>query len=170
MTQILLGHHIDIKNHTIHLTGEVDHNMYNTVLKGISLMPEVEELTFVLNTLGGSFYDALGIYDLIRFCGVKTKIVVAGPCMSSGAVILQAATERVAMPNSQIMIHYGEDSNDSPSTAKHNNDMLKLMKDIFAERTKVTKRTLNNWVAKDTYFSAEEALKAGLIDRIASHG
>lgn len=166
----LIYNNIDLPNHTIHLYGDVGEKMYETVLKGLALMPACDEITYTLRTEGGNFYDGLAIYDLIRFSGVKSKIVVIGPCMSAGAIILQAGNERVAMPNAQIMVHYGEDSNASASTAQHNADMLKLMQKIIGERVTVTKRTLNTWFSKDTYFNATQAKKAGLIDRVVNHG
>lgn len=165
--KLLYAHNIDVANSTIHVVGEITEQTYKTVLYGISSMDYTKEITICLNTEGGDFYQALAIYDVLKFSDVNVKVVVCGPCMSAGVIILQAANDRVAMPNAQIMVHYGEDSNDSATTAKHNQEMLALMKNIIGQKTKVTKRTLNNWFAKDTYFNAHDALKAGLIDRIA---
>lgn len=160
----MLDSFIDTKQQSLFLSGEVNIQMYKVVAQALTRLSD--EFTIVLNTEGGDVYQALAIYDLLKFSEAKIKIVCVGPVMSAGVIILQAASERVAMPNAQIMVHYGEDSNDSSSTARHNADLLKLMKKIIGDRALVKRRTINQWFVKDTYFNSLQALKAGLVDRV----
>lgn len=168
-------HAFDVKNNTLYLTGEVCEAMSMTVSKFITLMARAQETkgyspTIVLNTPGGDFYQALGIYDTIRYSEMEVKIVCSSCVMSAGMIILQAAHTRVSYENTQFMIHYGEDGNVSPDSAKHNAKMFELMKTIIGHRVNVKPRTLNSWFKSDTYFTAREAISKGLIDRIAGEG
>ncbi len=162
---------LDKKNSIIYLVGDVDDEMYSNLMTGLTALEASSEITIVLNTEGGDFYQGLAIYDAIKFFasgGVEVKIVCSGPVMSAGAVILQAATKRVAFDNSYIMIHYGVDSNSSSTDAAHNRELLRLMQNIIAERVSVKKRTVNSWFKGDTYFNTARALEVGLIDRLAT--
>jgi len=163
---------IDRDSGIIYLHGEVDTDMYATCSRGLSDLGQLHsEITIVLNTEGGDLYQALAIYDLIRLSesqGVLVKILCCGPVMSAGTVILSASSQRVATPNTQFMIHYGEEYNDAPSSVKHNKHLFKLMKQIIGSRVKISSRKLTNWFNQDTYLTADEALECGLIDRITS--
>ena len=160
----------DVINNTLYLTGEVCEAMTMAVEKAITRMHLAKNKeyppTIVLNTIGGDFYQALGIYDSIKYSELDIKIVCNSCVMSAGMIILQAGTERVSHEHTQFMIHYGEDSNVSSDSAKHNAKMFELMKDIIGERVKVKRRTLNAWFKSDTFFSAREAKSKGLIDRL----
>lgn len=162
----LLVHGVDINRNILYLEGDVGVHMYKRVTR---LMPLLGIDPFVvLNTEGGDFYQGLAIYDFLKNYANLT-IVCTGPVMSAGTIILQAATHRLATPCAQIMVHYGEDSNSNAEQAKHNAEMLKLMKELLSARLKVTKRTLNNWFTKDTYFTAQRAMEVGLIDKVVDH-
>lgn len=166
---VLVKSGIDVENATVYLSGEVDVHMYKLVAYSMVLLSDKEDITVVLNTEGGDYYQALAIYDLLKFhtANRNLKILCVGPVMSAGIIILMAAKERVALPNTQLMIHYGEDSNDSAQSVKHNLDLLKKFKNILASRVNVGKRKIDGWFKHDTYYFAEDALKAGLIDRVA---
>lgn len=154
----------------VSLVGEVGEEMYKTTLAAIAEASASgsDKLTIFLNTEGGSVYQGLAIYDLIKGAPLLTEIVGAGPVMSAGVLILQAATRRLALPSCQIMVHYGEETNTSAEEVRHNGELTKLMKTILADRAKVKRRTLNSWFVRDFYFTAEQALHAGLIDAITS--
>lgn len=164
---LLMQTSIDYKNSTVYLIGDVDEHMYDKLTKALVLFRGRESIAIVLNTEGGDFYQALAMYDMLKGSGKNIRIYCSGPVMSAGVIILQAATERIAYENSQILVHYGEEIADSGTVAKHNQKMFKLMKDIIGARTSVGRRTLSRWFSQETYLSADEALKAGLIDSIA---
>ena len=155
----------------IYLHGEVDVDMYGILARGISDLGAnqyLDSITLVLNTEGGDLYQALAIYDLIRLQQITKpiKVLCCGPVMSAGIVIMCAAEERVAMPHTQFMIHYGEEYNDAPSSVKHNKHLFGVMKDIVKARVNVSKRKLSSWFNQDTYLTANDALQAGLVTRI----
>lgn len=158
---------IDVEHECIYLTGEVNEAMYKRVAYGLIHLKMSKEITIVLNTFGGDFYQALAIYDLLRFSQSHIKVLCVGPVMSAGIIILMAAHDRVGLPNSQLMIHYGKESSESVTDVKHNEELLKIWKNMLALHTKVSKRRISNWFKHNTYFTAEKAVKVGLLHRVA---
>lgn len=159
---------IDVANKTIHLVGEVNEEMYLVVQRGIGrLMREPGDFFFTINTYGGNITDGFAIHDLISMCCPGAKICVFGACMSAGMVILQAGGERLATPNSELMIHYGEEASGSDQDKKFNGRLRQKEHNILHGRLKVSKGTLRKWQNTVKYFDVNEALKYGLIDRIS---
>lgn len=156
-----------LPTNTLYLTGEVCEAMTAELYSHLGKLVARGNPTIVLNTQGGDFYQALAMYDIIKFQHDDFTIVGSGNVMSAGMIILQAAKYRVTFENTQFMIHYGEDSNMSADSAKHNARMFQLMKDIVGSRANVKSRTLNSWFKADTFFNAKEAIARGLVDRMA---
>ncbi len=155
------------------LTGEVGDDMFKkvfTLYKSISVDQSIRpsHVDLYLNTEGGDVYQALGIYDLLIQIKeyVEVNITCVGQVMSSGIIILQAASYRLATKNVQLMTHYGECSSESLNELNHNKHLITLANDIMYDRLLVSKKTLKNWCNGNHYFTAERALELGLIDEV----
>lgn len=155
-----------VDKNLIKLSGDVDTEMYDRLFNRLKRVDLTRPVTIVLNTGGGDFYQGLAIYDLLTALRKHTElyIVAEGHVMSTGIAILQAATVRHIRANCYLMVHYGEDSQESLADAEHNRELVKKYKDIILSRVTVTKRTVSTWLNKNTYFNAERAIKAGLVD------
>ena len=135
-----------------------------------------ENITIIMNNLGGTWEHGMAIYDAIKGCNSHVKIKVSGSASSMGSVILQAASERVMSPNSQLMIHYGFNSVEGhPKTvqkvAKEFQRIDKKMEKIYLEKIKEKQPhfslyKLEKMLEHDTYLWAEEAVELGLADSI----
>lgn len=165
--------HVNIRQRVIELAGAVDEILFRKALSGLAALTEgsdVEPLpiTIVLNTTGGDSHQALAIYELIKSTAVPICIHVIGACMLAGITILQAARPglRAATPLSHLMIHYGSAEVASESDSKYVKRLDQLHRQILVERTGKSKRTVNRWHNGETYFSAKQAIEAGLIDVI----
>lgn len=90
----------------------VDHLMAEYLIKGLHSLESKNKkpILILMNNPGGDWYHGMAVYDAIRYCSCECTIRVYGQAMSMGSVILQAATSRVLMPNSRVMIHYGTES------------------------------------------------------------
>lgn len=165
---------IDVENGVIPLVGTVDEMMYGHLVNCLTQLSNAkkgyEELTIVLNTYGGELYHAFAIYDLLKMQPMRIRIVCNGPVMSAGTIILMAGDVREMTPLSYLMIHYGFDMQESHSGLKQNADLLDLMKKLYKDNSDATTRTIEGWFDADKYFTAEAALKTGLIDRIQKYG
>lgn len=161
---------IDRKHGIIYLHGDVDIEMYDTLAKGLNILSggDFKQISIVLNTHGGEVYQAFAIYDLLRLQSTThtIRIVGVGTVMSAGIIIMCAGDKKVATPLTQFMIHYGQETNDSPSLLNHNKLLFKTMKEMIKANVNVSAKTVSSWFTKDTYMTSADALHIGLIDEI----
>jgi len=93
----------------------VDYLMAEKAIKALHILDSSaaeQPITIILNNPGGDVVHGLAIYDAIRHCRNHVTIKVYGHAMSMGAIILQAADERLMSENSVMMLHYGTNSVD----------------------------------------------------------
>ena len=60
-----------------------------------------------MKTCGGSEEEGFAIYDALRLCGLRTTILSYTHARSMSSVVLQAADRRLLMPNSHVLLHWG---------------------------------------------------------------
>ena len=89
----------------------VDHTMAEYFIKGMHTLEckNNKPITIIMNNPGGDWYHGMAIYDAIKCASVECTVKVYGHAMSMGSIILQAADNRIMMPSSRFMIHYGYD-------------------------------------------------------------
>jgi ATP-dependent protease ClpP protease subunit len=156
----------------ITLTGDVDYVMLEKFFEQTARMKVAneEEIRYIISSEGGDCYVALAIYDCIRNLsklGHKATTVATGGVMSAAAqIILQAGDLRQATQNCSLMLHYGSEASDSPSTVRQNKRITKIMNNILVERTGLKTRTVNSWMKTDTWFSPQEAMLKKIIDEV----
>ena len=120
------NHNLDVENRVLYMgsvdkTSEyesgVDHLMAESFIKGLHVLESKNdnEITIIMNNPGGEWYHGMAIYDAIQNARCHCTIKVYGYAMSMGSIILQAADNRILMPNSRFMIHYGGTSFDDAS-------------------------------------------------------
>ena len=156
----------------------VNERMVERVTKALHIMDQSEgNITIFMNNPGGDYYSGFAIYDAIRERKNHVTIKVYGYAMSMGALILQAADDRVLSPNSRVMIHYGYSNlnYDHAITNEKWADQYKkdnvIMEDILLARIKekhprFTRKKVKELLKFDTILSPREAIDLGLADRI----
>lgn len=169
---------IYLPTRTIMLKGEVDDDMYDSVLKNLHALDSTTgTIEIILNSGGGDVLCGLAIYDAINNCKNHVRAIIYGEASSSASFILQAADERVSSKHSRIMIHLGEEAYGSshPNNVKRAFEWSRveetMVLDIYLKRIKqkkkrFTKDDLTDLIVFDRYFTAKEALELGLIDVI----
>lgn len=162
---------------TILLTGVVSADMYTMLSKNLMLLDRGGNTIVIhLFSEGGDVTAARAIYRRIRECKDHVRIVVYGEASSSASIILQAADERIMTPESILMLHLGEEeiSDSHPRNLDRivafNRKTEEWMKNIYLQRIKnkkprFTKSKLDDILMFDSYFTADQALEYGLIDR-----
>lgn len=158
------------------IDGEGAH-VFSSLLRSLARHSE-EPITIILDSPGGEISAGFVIYDEIQAIkqnhDVTVHIVVRGTVASMAAILLQAATgQRVMGPNALLMLHrasFGVDG--TTDKVKDALDTVNLLEGriikVLGNRThrdeKWWKRKLSG--RKDVWFTAEEALKEGLVDAI----
>ena len=137
-------------------------------------MKSNKDITFYINSPGGSVSDGMAIYDVMQIIKSDIKTVCIGRCSSMAAVLLSGGTKgkRYITPNSEIMIHEVSSFNmgkigELKINYEHSNTLNERIIKLLANNTgKTVKQIRHDIQLKDRWFNAEEALKYGLIDKI----
>ncbi|HTA15903.1 MAG TPA: ATP-dependent Clp protease proteolytic subunit [Solirubrobacteraceae bacterium] len=132
-----------------------------------------KDISIYINSPGGSVYSGLAIYDTMRFVKPDIHTMCVGVAMSMGSLLLAGGTKgkRAALPNSRILIHQPSAGFEGQSTdiEIHAREILSIrarLDEIYAENTGLSKEQVREDMERDRFFSAEQALEYGLIDRV----
>ena len=88
----------------------VEYMMATRVIKNLHLLKDMDrdkEVVVHLHTCGGVWEEGMAIYDTIKSMPYHVTIISYTHARSMSSIILQAADERVLMPSSYFMFHYG---------------------------------------------------------------
>ena len=132
-----------------------------------------KDICLYLNSPGGSVSAGLAIYDTMNFIKCDVSTICVGMAASMGAFLLSAGAKgkRLALPNSEIMIHQplggmqGQAS-DIKIHADHIIATREKLNKILAKNTGKTVEEIARDTDRDNFLSAAEALEYGLIDRV----
>ena len=134
---------------------------------------EMPHIQILLSTYGGSVYDGLSLYDVIKNSDTKVDVTCFGKIMSMGIPILLASKTRKAYRNTTFMIHEVSSLSigkiaDMEDEVQETKRLNKILFDIIQNETKITADKLREIYEKkkDWYLTAEEALELGIITEI----
>jgi ATP-dependent Clp protease, protease subunit len=132
-----------------------------------------KDISFYINSPGGSVYDGLAIYDTMQFIKPEVSTLCTGFAASMGTFLLTAGQrgKRYALPNARIMIH--QPSGGSQGTAAdveiQAKEVLYLRERLNAMMAERTGRSIEE-IARDTdrdnFMSAHAAKTYGLVDEV----
>jgi ATP-dependent Clp protease protease subunit len=132
-----------------------------------------KDISIYINSPGGSVYSGLAIYDTMRFVKPDIQTMCVGIAMSMGSLLLAGGTKgkRAALPNSRILIHQPSAGFEGQSTdiEIHAREILGVrdrLDGIYSEHTGRSKEEVRADMERDRFFTAEQALEYGLIDRV----
>jgi len=142
-----------------------------SVAKALKEIGTVDTLEVLINSGGGSVFDAFSIFTQLRKFNAKIITSIEGLAASAAAFIHQAGDEREMSGNALFMIH------ESSGFASGKKDMMEKMRLLLAKIDKVLETTfkrtsnqnlteLRQLMVAETFLTAEEALEKGFIDRI----
>ena len=134
-----------------------------------------KDIHLYINSPGGSVSAGWAIYDTMHYikCDVSTTCI--GMAASMGAFLLAGGTKgkRVALPNSQIMIHQPSggaqgQASDIKIQAEQIIETRKKLNQYLAENSSQPIEVIERDTERDHWMSAEEALAYGLIDQVVT--
>ena len=167
-----------LKDRVIFLGTEINDQVANVVvaqLLFLKMEDPKKDISLYINSPGGQISSGLAIYDTMKFLGCDINTYCIGLAASFGAVLLAAGTKgkRYALPNSRIMIHQphggvGGAAEDIRIQAKEILYLKDVLAGIMAEETGQAKEKVIKDSDRDFFMSAEESLKYGIIDKIAT--
>jgi len=134
-----------------------------------------KDIQFYINSPGGSVTAGLAIYDTMQYIKPDVSTICIGLAASMGAFLLSSGAKgkRLALPNSEIMIHQpsGGFRGQATDIQIHAENILRIKQNlnrILAENTGKPIDVIREACERDNFMSAEEAKAFGLIDNVIS--
>lgn len=132
-----------------------------------------KDIHLYINSPGGSITAGMAIYDTMQYIKPDVSTICIGMAASMGAFLLAAGAKgkRLALPNSEIMIHQPLGGTRGQATdieihAKRIISMKNKLNSILAERTGQPIEKIQVDTERDNFMSADEAMKYGLVDKV----
>ncbi len=135
-----------------------------------------KDISLYINSPGGSISAGFAIYDTMNYIKCDVSTICIGMAASMGAFLLSAGAKgkRIALPNSEILIHQpliggGGMSGQASDIKIHTEHLLRTkqrLNSILAENTGKPIETIEADTDRDNIMTAEEALAYGLIDKV----
>ena len=168
-----------LKERIIFLTGPIDDNIASLVCAQLLFLESEnpkKEISFYINSPGGIVWSGLAIYDTMQYISSKIMTICIGQAASASSLLLAAGEKdmRFSLPNSRIMIHQPSGGYQGQVTDLEiqTNEIIKTKKrlnQIYAKHTGKNIKKVELIMERDKYFSPEEAIKFGLIDKIVKN-
>lgn len=143
------------------------------IREAIASLPAGEELILEINSIGGSVEGAAEIYSMIQKLANPTRAEIQS-LAASAASYFPLACDRVeiSLP-AQMMIHcacwdLGGNKHDHAWTAKQLDVTDGSILDVYCRKCgeKASREELNRMMEEETYLSAQDCLRLGLVDAI----
>ena len=165
-----------LKERIIFLGGPIDDGVANTVIAQMLFLESedpAKDISFYINSPGGSVSAGLAVYDTMQFLKCDVSTICVGLAASMGAFLVAAGKKgkRMALPNSEVMIHQIMGGAEGQATeieisARHILKLKERLNKILAFHTGQPYAKIEKDTDRDFFMSAEEAREYGIIDKI----
>ena len=132
-----------------------------------------KDIVLYINSPGGSITAGMAIFDTMNYIKCDVSTVCVGMAASMGAFLLAAGAKgkRLALPNSEIMIHQplGGMQGQATDIKIHADRIIRMrrtLNEILAKQTGRPVEEIERDTERDNFLSAEEAKAYGLIDEV----
>ena len=132
-----------------------------------------KDISMYINSPGGLVSATLAIYDTMQFLKCNVSTYCMGEAASGAAILLAAGADgrRFALPNSRIMIHQPSGGASGQATdiriqADEIGRLKKCLNEILAAHTGQTVAQIEKDTERDSFMSAIDAKKYGLVDTV----
>jgi ATP-dependent Clp protease protease subunit len=165
-----------LKERVVFLVGPVTETTANLIVAQLLFLESEnpdKDISFYINSPGGSVSDGLAIYDTMQFVKPAVSTLCIGQAASMGALLLAAGAKgkRFCLPNSRVMIHQpmGGFQGQASDVEIHAREILNRkakLNEIFARHTGQDLKTVERDTDRDNFLSAEQAQGYGIIDKV----
>ena len=135
-----------------------------------------KDISLYINSPGGSVSAGLAIYDTMNFIKCDVSTICIGMAASMGAFLLSSGAKgkRLALPNSEIMIHQplGGTQGQATDIKIHADHILRTrdrLNSILAKNTGKPLELIATDTERDNFMTADAAMEYGLIDKVIEH-
>lgn len=135
-----------------------------------------KDINLYINSPGGSVSAGFAIYDTMNYikCDVSTICIGMAASMASFLLAAGAKGKRLALPNSEIMIHQPLGGAQGQATdikihAEHIIRIRNRMNKMYSEMTGQPLEVIERDTERDNFMTAQQACDYGLIDKVIAH-
>jgi ATP-dependent Clp protease protease subunit len=165
-----------LKERVVFLVGPVNDITANLIVAQLLFLESEnpdKDISFYINSPGGSVSAGLAIYDTMQFIKPDVSTLCVGQAASMGSLLLAAGQKgkRFALPNSRAMIHQpmGGFQGQASDIEIHAKEILFLkarLNEILAKHTGQKLETIEKDTDRDNFLSATQAVSYGLVDKV----
>ena len=135
-----------------------------------------KDISLYINSPGGFVTAGLAIYDTMQYIKCDVSTICIGMAASMGAFLLSSGAKgkRLALPNSEIMIHQpmGGMQGQVTDIKIHAERYLRIKENLnkmLADNTGKPLEIIQRDTERDNFMSAQEAMEYGLIDKVITN-
>jgi ATP-dependent Clp protease protease subunit len=165
-----------LKERVVFLVGVVNEITANLIVAQLLFLESEnpdKDISFYINSPGGSVSAGLAIYDTMQFVKPDVSTLCVGQAASMGSLLLAAGAKgkRFALPNSRVMIHQpmGGFQGQASDIEIHAKEILYLkarLNEILAKHTGQKIETIEKDTDRDNFLSATQSVSYGLVDKV----
>ncbi len=165
-----------LKDRIIFLSDEVNDATASLVVAQLLFLEGEDpdkDINLYINSPGGSITAGMAIYDTMQYIKCDVSTICVGMAASMGAFLLTAGAKgkRIALPNSEIMIHQplGGTKGQATDIKIHADRIIRIrekLNQIMSERTGQPLEVIQRDTERDNFLTAQQALEYGLIDKV----
>lgn len=139
--------------------------------KELEELGDILELNVHINSLGGSTYQGLTIYNLLKQHKAKINMYIDGIAASAASIIAMAG-DKVYMPRtSMMMIHncwtwLEGNAKELRKTADDMDKLAKAYKAAYLSKINITEEKLDKLLDEESYLTADECVEMGFADEV----
>jgi ATP-dependent Clp protease protease subunit len=156
------GSMLQLSERIVYLAGEVNEMSIAHVtatLIALANQDKTSPIKLIVSTYGGSVDEMFSLYDVMKYVPCPVHTIAIGKVMSAGVLLVAAGSKgnRLIGKSTRIMVH--------PISAGMEGTVLE---ELLLAETKMSKAQLQAIMKKghDTYLTAKEAVKLGIVDAI----
>jgi len=132
-----------------------------------------KDISLYIDSPGGSITAGMAIFDTMNYIKCDVSTICIGMAASMGAFLLAAGApgKRLALPNSEIMIHQplGGMQGQATDIKIHADRIIRMrqtLNEILARETGKSIEEIASDTERDNFMTAQEAAEYGLIDKV----
>ncbi|MBV9995403.1 MAG: ATP-dependent Clp protease proteolytic subunit [Caulobacteraceae bacterium] len=166
-----------LRERVVFVNGAIEDNLAAVVCAQLLFLESEnpkKQIDMYINSPGGSVTAGFAVYDTMQYIKSPVATVCMGFAASMGSFLLMAGEpgHRIALPNARIMVHQaaGGFQGKASDIERHAQDVLETQRRVsalYARHCGRTPEEVERALDRDTFWSAEEAMAFGLIDRIS---
>ena len=165
-----------LQDRIVFLGGEIDSNMANLIVAQLLFLEADDpdkDISLYINSPGGSVTAGMAIFDTMRYIKAPVSTICIGMAASMGSLLLTAGAKgkRIALPNSEIMIHQPLGGAQGQATeiliaADHIKNTRENLNRILSENTGKPLEIIEKDTERDNFMTAKQAMEYGLVDKV----